>query len=169
MGRRSLRGRPPIRTWDTSRLPPDSLASIRSPWGSGAAYCEPVIAEHIAGRADWNVATIAVSVNVTFSGLRGGACRWTPVDHYSGKPVVAVSLFPYHADIVAGDDPARAAAYRETLRTLVSDSSHENLSLIEGEKLLSVPGLMDDALHPGVAGMIEIGRNLATELAPLFE
>jgi len=143
---------------------------------AGSAYCEPAIAEHIAGRDDWDFATIAISVNMSNRGFtvaqfreRADQLLDTVAGAHPEKPIVAISLFPYHADVVAGDDPERAAAYRETLETLVSDSPQDNLSFIDGSKLLSVPGLMDDILHPGDAGMVEIGQNLADELAPLVE
>lgn len=82
---------------------------------------------------------------------------------------MALTLFPYHADLVDGDEPERATAFRDAVRTAVADSPHENLSLVEGADLLGTTGLMDDVLHPGDAGMIEIGRGLADELATVLD
>lgn len=44
-----------------------------------------------------------------------------------------------------------------------------NLYYIDGRELLkNLEGLSDDLLHPGDAGMIEIGENLAAFIKPLL-
>lgn len=143
---------------------------------AGSAYCEPAIADYLAGRDDWDVATLAVSVNMANRGFTVEQFRDRVerlVDAVAGAhpdtPVVALTLFPYHADLVDGDDPERATAFRDVVRTAVADSPHENLSPVEGADLLGTTGLMDDVLHPGDAGMIEIGRGLADELATVLD
>ena len=143
---------------------------------AGSAYCEPAMADYLAGRDDWDLATIAVSVNMANRGFTVGQFRErarnlldTVAGAHPDEPVVAMTLFPYHMDLVEGDDAERAAAYRRELREAVADSPHDNLSLVEGPELLSTTGLMDDILHPGDAGMIEIGRGLADELAAVLD
>ncbi|MEF8853725.1 MAG: GDSL-type esterase/lipase family protein [Haloarculaceae archaeon] len=142
---------------------------------AGSAYCEPAIAEHLADRDDWDLATLAISVNMANRGFtvdqfreRAGRLLESVAGAHPAKPVVAITLFPYHADLVAGDDPERARGYRDAVRETVADSPHDNLSLVEGEDLLDAPGLMDDILHPGDAGMIQIGDRLADELAEVL-
>jgi len=138
---------------------------------AGSAYCEPAIADYIAARDDWDLATLSVSVNMANRGFTVEQFRDrveylvnTVAGENPDKPVVPMTLFPYHADLVAGDDPERAAAFREAVRSVVADSPHDNLHLVAGEGLLSTTGLHTDILHPGDDGMIEIGRALADEL-----
>ncbi|WP_435098292.1 SGNH/GDSL hydrolase family protein [Halarchaeum sp. P4] len=138
---------------------------------SGSAYCEAAMAEHIAGREDWDVATLELSVNMANAEFSVGEFRErveTFVDTVAGAhpetPVVCVTLFPYFADVVANEDAGRAADFREAVRNVVVESAHENVSLIEGAELLDTPGLTTDVLHPGDAGMGTIGRALAERL-----
>jgi len=143
---------------------------------AGSAYCEPAMAEYLAGRDDWDLATIAISVNMANRGFtveqfreRARHLLDTVAGAHPDEPVVAMTLFPYHMDLVEGDDAERAAAYRRELREAVADSPHDNLSLVEGGDLLDTTGLMDDILHPGDDGMIQIGRRLAAELADVLD
>ncbi|MFB6141044.1 MAG: SGNH/GDSL hydrolase family protein [Halosimplex sp.] len=143
---------------------------------AGSAFCEPAIADYLADRDDWDVATLSLSVNMANRGFTVEQFRERVdylVDAVAGAhpetPVVPVTLFPYHADLVAGDDAERAAAYREAVRSVVAESPHDNLHLVEGPDLLSTAGLHTDVLHPGDAGMIEIGRNLADELDAVLD
>jgi lysophospholipase L1-like esterase len=143
---------------------------------AGSAYCEPAMADHLAGRDDWDLATVAVSVNMANRGFtveqfreRAEHLLDTVAGAHPDKPVVAITLFPYHMDLVASDDADRAAAYRRELREAVAALPHDNLSLVEGPELMTTTGLMDDVLHPGDDGMIQIGRHLAEELEPLLD
>lgn len=143
---------------------------------SGTAYCEPAIAEYVAQRDDWDVATLALSVNMANRGFtveqfadRAAALCDRVAGADPSRPVLAVTLYPYHADAVAGDDADRAAAYRGALREAVADSSHDNLHLVEGPDLLDATGLTTDLLHPGDAGMAAIADGLREELADVLE
>ncbi|WP_435102947.1 SGNH/GDSL hydrolase family protein [Halarchaeum sp. P4] len=142
---------------------------------SGSAFCEPAMADYIAGREDWDVATLALSVNMANRGFtleqfreRAAALVDTVTRAHPETPVVCVTLFPYHADVVAGDDPERAADFRAALRTIVADADHQNLHIVEGADLMDATCLTSDVLHPGDDGMIQIGRALAERLAPLL-
>lgn len=138
---------------------------------AGAAFCEPAIADYLAGREDWDVATLSLSVNMANRGftleqfhkraeyLVNKVARAHPT-----KPIVCISLFPYHADLVRDNASERATEFRAALRTIVTESPNDNLSLIEGPTLMTATGLMDDILHPGDNGMIEIGSRLAEKL-----
>jgi len=143
---------------------------------AGSAYCEPAMADYLAGRDDWDLATIAISVNMANRGFTVDQFREraehlldTVAGAHPTKPVVAVTLFPYHMDLVAGDDAERAVAYRREVREAVAALPHDNLSLVEGGDLLDTTGLMDDILHPGDDGMIQIGRRLADDLADVLD
>ncbi|SFL43619.1 GDSL-like Lipase/Acylhydrolase family protein [Halogranum rubrum] len=139
---------------------------------SGSAYCEAAMAEHIAARDDWDVATLALSVNMANTGgfsVEAFEARAEPfVDTVAAahpdKPVVCITLFSYFDDLTDAGDADHAEAYRETLREIVAASPHDNLSLVEGPALLPVSGLAADLLHPGDAGMRAIGDGLARRL-----
>lgn len=141
---------------------------------SGSAYCEPAIADYLVDRSDWDVATLAVSVNMANRGFTVEAFRdrvetlvTAVADAHPDAPVVAITLFPYHADVVRGDDADRAAAFRRAVRRVVADAGRGNLSLVEGPDLLDVTGLSSDVLHPGDAGQGAVGRALAARLDDL--
>ena len=143
---------------------------------SGSAFCEPAMAEHLAGRDDWDIATLALSVNMANRGFtlaqfreRAGTLVNAVADAHPNRPVACVTLFPYHADVIRGDDAERAAAFRSALRTIVADSPHDDLHVIAGEDLMEPTALTADILHPGDAGMEAIGRGIARRLDELLD
>lgn len=143
---------------------------------SGSAFCEPAMAEYLADRDDWDVATLALSVNMANRGFtekqfdeRVHAFVRTVAESNPGKPVVCVTLFPYHEDLVRDGDRERAAAFRSSLRTAVDNCATGNVHLVEGPDLMDATGLTTDLLHPGDAGMEAIGRGLAEEVRPLLD
>ncbi|UPM45024.1 SGNH/GDSL hydrolase family protein [Halocatena salina] len=139
---------------------------------SGSAYCESAMADYIATREDWDVATLALSVNMANTGGfspdefegRAEAFVDTIATAHPEKPIACITLFPYFDDVIESGDPAHARAYREALRSIVDDSPHDNLTLIDGSQLLSFSGLTADLLHPGDDGMEIIGRRLSKKL-----
>lgn len=143
---------------------------------SGSAYCEAAMGEYIASRDDWDVATLALSVNMANAGFSPAEFHDradTFVNAIAGahpeKPVVCVTLFPYFADVTGSGDADHAAAYRSALRTVVEDSPHDNLSVVEGTELVDITGLTADLLHPGDAGMVSIGDTLAERLRKITD
>ncbi|GAA0261861.1 SGNH/GDSL hydrolase family protein [Halobacterium noricense] len=139
---------------------------------SGSAYCETAMAEHIAARDDWDVATLTISVNMAASGgfspgefhERADTFVDTIAAAHPEKPITCVTLFPYFDDVTESGDAEHATAYRETLRSIVEESPHDNLSLVEGPELLPLSGLAADLLHPGDHGMKRIGDALSQRL-----
>ena len=138
---------------------------------SGSAYCESAMADYIASRDDWDVATLAVSVNMANGGFSPREFREraetfvnTIADAHPQKPIACVTLFPYFADVTETGDAEHARGFREALRSVVSESPHSNLSLVEGTDLMSVSGLTSDLLHPGDEGMAAIGEALSGRL-----
>jgi len=143
---------------------------------AGSAFCEPVVADHVAGRHDWDVATLALSVNMANRGFTVDQFRErarylveTVAAAAPDRPVLAVTLFPYFADLRRDGDRERARAFRETLATVVRECDRDNVRLVDGRDLMAGPGLTTDLLHPGDAGMEAIGSGLATELVDALE
>jgi len=139
---------------------------------SGSAYADPAMAEYIADRDDWGVATLALSVNMANAEFSTAEFREraehfvnTIAQAHPEKPVVCVTLFPYFADVTESGDPDRAEAFRSALRAVVEQSPHENVSLVEGTALLDATDLTWDVLHPADEGM----RSIAEGLAPVLD
>ncbi len=140
----------------------------------GSAHCEAAIADHIATRGDWHVASLALSVNMQGFSMDEFYRRvFYMVDTVAGqnpdRPIACITLYPYFRDFGIEDASAQYGGtpeeYRQALRDAVAASSHPNLHLIEGPEILTdIRGLTHDLIHPGDHGMIEMGRNLAGKL-----
>jgi lysophospholipase L1-like esterase len=148
---------------------------------SGAAHCEQVMADYIAGRNDWEFVLLCMSVNMFNQGVtieefreRAAYMACTIASHHPSKPVVCIGLFPFFGDLgwtwPERNPQASSAQYREALRDIVVNSKLSNLYYVDGKELLTrFYGLTHDLLHPGNLGMIEIGERLALYLKPLLK
>ncbi|OVE83095.1 SGNH/GDSL hydrolase family protein [Natronolimnobius baerhuensis] len=143
---------------------------------SGSAYCEPELADYIAGREDWDVATLALSVNMANAEFTPAEFR-ERADYFANtiaaahqeKPIVCVTLFPYFADLTANGDAAHADAFRGALRDVVDATPHENVSLVDGSDLLTATDLTWDVLHPSDRGMDTLAEALSSHLETVTE
>lgn len=148
----------------------------------GSAFCEPEMADYIAARDDWDVATLAISVNMLSVGFTAAEFRErahymieTVAGENPDKPVAPITLFPCHADVCRRVDgreewEATPEEYRDALRDVVEETPHDNVYLLEGPELLTdVAGLDPDLLHPSDRGMGRIAEHLAPELDVHFE
>ena len=145
----------------------------------GAAFCEPELADYIGTRDDWDIATLALSVNMQEFSLEEFSERVTyMVNAVSGsnpdRLVACITLYPFFRDF--GIEPTdrtfggRPEQYRQALRDAVSACPHPNAHLIEGPEILTnISGLTADLIHPGDNGMIEMGRNLGEKLKSLLQ
>jgi lysophospholipase L1-like esterase len=149
----------------------------------GSCYCEPAIADYIAGRTDWDIATLCLSVNMIqhdFS-LEEFETRVSYMVNKVagadiGRPVVCITPYPYFRDFGTFEPPTgkkwlhKPEKYRQLLRDIIKKCPYPNVYLLEGPELLgNLGGLSCDLLHPADNGMIEIGRNLAEKLKILLE
>ena len=144
----------------------------------GSAYCEHELADYIAGRHDWHIATLALSVNMHGFSLDVFRERVSyMVDKVAGsqpkRSVACITLYPYYRDFgiddkddVYGGSPEE---YRQILRDVVQACPHDNAHLLEGPDILTdISGLTADLVHPADNGMIEMGWRLAEQLKPLL-
>jgi len=142
----------------------------------GSNYCDAAMADHIAARDDWDVATLALSVNMvgTFSPEefreRAAYMVETVADAHPGKPVVPITIYPNSKDIVVDHEQgAVCERFREELRAVVDETEYENVTLLEGADVLTdVGGLTTDLVHPGDDAMVRMGERLGTELESLL-
>jgi lysophospholipase L1-like esterase len=144
---------------------------------SGSCHCEYEMADYIASRNDWDVATLALSVNMSNGNftLNEFADRVNyMVDRVAGsntnRPVFAITLYPYFGDFgiyPGGKEKLHGMPedFRQELRDAVDNAGHKNLHLIEGPDILSdIGGLTPDLIHPADNGMIQMGENLAKKI-----
>ncbi|WP_459191484.1 SGNH/GDSL hydrolase family protein [Halosimplex sp. J119] len=142
----------------------------------GTAYCDEAMADHIADRDDWDVATLSLSINMvgTFSveTFRERAEHFvdTVASANPDKPVACITIFRSSYDVVEGaDEDGECERFREELREVVAESPHDNVHLLEGPELLpTIEGLTTDLVHPGDGAMTTMAENLAEELSPLL-
>ncbi len=144
----------------------------------GSAFCEPELADYIANREDWQIATLALSVNMDEFPLDIFFDRVSyMVNKVAGsnptRVVACITLFPYFQDFgvrPADKNPKGASEeYRQALRDAVAAYPHDNAHLIEGPEILTdIGNLTSDLIHPGDNGMIQMGQNLAAKLRPLL-
>jgi len=143
----------------------------------GSAYCDATMAEYIASRADWDIASFALSVNMVYEfsveefEKRARYFVETVADSNPDAPIACITLYPYIDDLCTCDtegmEPGRASAFREALCDVVA-TAPPNVYLLHGPDLLDDPtGLLPDLLHPGDFGMQRIAERLAIELDTL--
>jgi len=141
----------------------------------GSNYCDAAMADHIAAREDWDVATLALSVNMvgTFTPAefreRAANMVETVAAAHPEKPVVPITIYPNSRDLVPDhEEGAVCERFREELREIVAETDRDNVTLLEGADLLTdVGGLTTDLVHPGDNAMVRMGERLADELEPL--
>ena len=143
----------------------------------GTAYCDAAMADHVAARDDWDVATLAVSVNMvgtfpveTFR-ERAAYLIDTVADAHPDDPVVPVTIYRNASDVLGDEEAAELCErFREALREVVADSPRDNVHLLEGPELLpDIAGLTTDLVHPGDDAMTRMAENLAAEVDLLVE
>ena len=146
---------------------------------AGSAFCEHELADYIASRTDWHIATLALSVNMHGFELDEFRERVSyMVNKVAGadpkRPVACITLWPYYRDlgieVESPDYGGRSEEYRQILRDVVRDYPDDNVHLLEGPDMLTdISGLSADLLHPNDNAMIEMGWRLAEKLKPLLQ
>ena len=131
----------------------------------GGAYIEPEMADYIAERADWDIATLELGINivgaVTVQEFAERVAYFVPrvAQAHTDKWIFCVDLFR------CAHDPANAdkiSAFRQVVRRQVEDLGLPRLVHVPGEAMLtSMSGLAADLVHPAPAGMEEIATNMA--------
>ncbi len=144
---------------------------------AGSAHCEPEIADYMAGRTDWHVASLGLSVNMQGFPMPEFRRRVQYlVDRVAGadagRPVACITLWPYYRDFgwePVGQYGGTPEEYRQELRDAVAATGHANAHLLEGPELLTdISGLSADLIHPADHGMLEMGGRLAERLSALL-
>jgi hypothetical protein len=142
----------------------------------GAAQCEKPLADYVAARRDWQVASLALSVNMIGAGFDPAGFRdrvtyWvhTVAGSDPARPVACITLYPHFRDCCPGFSQSpnwhiKPDECRAILREAVASCPTDNAFLVEGPDMLDLGGLSDDLIHPADHGMIQMGEVLAREL-----
>ncbi|MDT8390315.1 MAG: SGNH/GDSL hydrolase family protein [Lentisphaeria bacterium] len=131
----------------------------------GAAQMDAAIAEHIAARTDWDIATLEMGINVRdwpLETFRQAVERFvgTIATAHPDKYLFCIDLFTNDADFM--DNPAKGAGFREAVADSVSAFDSGKIVHVDGRTILTDPtGLRTDLVHPSDLGMAEMGTNLA--------
>ena len=142
---------------------------------SCSAYCEPEMADYIAGRNDWDFATLDLSLNMVgvFSPEKFSERVRYMINKVAGsnrkRPVFCITIMPYIGDYI--EMKKKPEVYRRLLREAVKACALDNVYLIEGPELMPnvAGGFCPDMVHLGDYGMIQIGQNLAEKLKPVLQ
>jgi lysophospholipase L1-like esterase len=142
----------------------------------GTAYCDAAMADYIASRDDWDIATLALSVNMvdTFSveefRARAAYMVETIAAAHPDKPVAYITIYRNARDVCVSADETDCEQFREALRNVVREAPYDTVHLLEGSEILpDIAGLTADLVHPGDNAMIRMSENLTEELELLLE
>ena len=132
----------------------------------GSARMEMPIAEHIAARQDWDMATLEMGINVrdwpveTFHDVVEAFVHKI-VSAHPDKHIFCMDLFTYFDDF--SPSPTYAVGFRDAVCHIVAQIDSAKVHYIDGRELLKhASGLRTDMVHPSDEGMLEIGQNLAS-------
>jgi lysophospholipase L1-like esterase len=143
---------------------------------SGSCFCEPEMADYIAGRDDWDVATCELGINMRNSvppdefARRARRLVEVVTERRPGKPLVLISPFLTGDDLLTASSPAALTtrAYEASLGDLASVFAGHGVHLLSGRDLLpDVAGLTCDLVHPSSDGHAVIAERLAARLGTI--
>jgi len=134
----------------------------------GGAHCEGQMADYIARRRDWDLATLEIGINMMpntrfsteeFERRVRYFVRRIAKSH-PRKWVFCTDMFTFNADLAP--TKARHVEFRRIVREAVRDLGMPRLVHVDGRTLLrEVPGLSFDLVHPSPQGMEEIARSFS--------
>jgi lysophospholipase L1-like esterase len=131
---------------------------------AGSAFLEPEMADYIAERDDWDIATLELGANLlTTVSVEEFERR---VDYFvsriaeanQDKWIFCIDLFTLTANI---NGVEKSDDFRRVVREKVESLNLPRLVHIDGRDLLSANGLLSDKVHPSPFGMEEISVRLA--------
>ena len=132
----------------------------------GGAHCEKQMADYIAERKDWDLASLELGINMIkifeakeFKSRVEYFIKRIAQSH-PDKWIFCVDLFTFLADL--GVHPKKQNEFREIVRNTVSGLNMPKLIHIDGREILRrTTGLTSDLVHPSPEGMEEIALNLS--------
>ncbi|MFH1731025.1 MAG: SGNH/GDSL hydrolase family protein [Planctomycetota bacterium] len=134
----------------------------------GGAHMEATLAEHIASRDDWDLATLEMGINVggwSTDEFHGKVERFVDIisSAHPDKWIFCIDLFTFAGDLMP-DHPGHVR-FRESVAAIVEKLDRPKLVHVDGRDILQdVRGLTFDLVHPSDDGFIEMGRRLAERI-----
>ena len=135
----------------------------------GSAHMEIGMAEHIAARTDWDVATLEMGINVGnwdtehFRDTVESFVRTIATAHPK-KWIFCIDVFTFSKDFNPKQESHKG--FREAVRDVVRTVGMPRVIHVDGRDILQNPaGLRLDLVHPSDRGMTEMGRRLADTIA----
>jgi hypothetical protein len=135
----------------------------------GSARMDPAVAEHIASRDDWDVATLEMGINVRDwdrEPFYDAVDRFvsTIVAARPDKDVFCIDLFTCDSDFKPDD--TRVPMLRAVVKEIAAKFDTRRVIYVDGRTILRDPsGLQIDLVHPSDNGMLEMGHELAAVIA----
>ena len=135
----------------------------------GSAQMDEAIAEHIASRDDWDLATFEMGINVRrwpLEDFRAAAERFVSIvaEAHPDKWLFCIDIFTCDCDL--GATPVHGEGFREAVAEIVEKRNSGKVVHVDGRDVLTDPtGLRTDLVHPADDGMQEMGRNLAEAIS----
>jgi lysophospholipase L1-like esterase len=136
----------------------------------GGAHLEPEMADWIAGRSDWDFATLELGINlvgrVSTEEFARRVNRFLPriAAAHPEKWIFCIDLFWARGDL--GGDP-KYPQFRDVVREAVERLGLLRVRHCDGRELLTRPtGLTLDLLHPSSDGFEEIAEKLVAVMQP---
>ena len=131
----------------------------------GGAHLEAGMADYIAGRNDWDIATLEMGINVVQAfdvdefHRRVEYFVTTIADAHPDDWIFCIDIFPCLYDFMGVE---KAETFRSIVAERVRQLNRPRLAHIPGDAMLrSMTGLTVDLVHPAPAGFEEMARNLA--------
>ena len=132
----------------------------------GSALCEKEMADYIAGRNDWDFASLEMGINMIggfdVSEFRKRVEYFVPAiaKAHPDKDIFCIDMFTFYMDMEK--EERRHKLFRKVVRDVVKEVNSDKVIHIDGRKLLrNWSGLCTDLVHPSPSGMEEIAGNLA--------
>ncbi len=135
----------------------------------GGAHCEKQMANYIAARKDWDLASLELGINMVQSfetkEFRNRVAYFIKgiAQPHSDKWIFCIDLFTFLADLDVR--PNKQNEFREIVENTVKNLNMPKLVHIDGRGILrSTTGLTSDLVHPSPEGMEEIALNLCDRM-----
>ena len=136
---------------------------------SGSAHCDAELADYLAARLDWQVASLEMGINLIgdmepadFHARAGEFVRRLAS---SGRPLFCIDLWRHEADYGC-HDPWKQLAYRQAVREVVEEIHLPHVIYVDGSFTPpTLSGLTADLVHPSPLGMAAMAEYLAGIIA----
>lgn len=143
----------------------------------GACRLEKGVADFIAGRKDWDFATLELGVNIRGQVSSDEFLRRSEylisnmLEQHPDKPVAVITMYPNWATYLETPNGSThfELEFNEILRNIVARFNHKNLFLIEGHEIMSRPSYLTcDVIHPNDFGHAVMGEKLSIKLSDVL-